>query len=79
MKSRIAQLELRFAVFTDDDIRNLIFQYDLEVVPASTKYDSHSELSFPLNGVDRPALAPWISDRILSFIKTYSAIHDTNS
>jgi hypothetical protein len=79
VQSRIAQMDFRFAVFTDDDVRNLIFQYDLEVVPASTKYDSHSELSFPMNNVDRRLLAEWISDRIISFMKTYLSVHDTNS
>jgi YHS domain-containing protein len=63
---------------TDDDVRQVFFRYDLDVIPVLMKFDSHSELAFPLEKVDREALANWIDDRIISFVRTYLAVHQNN-
>jgi YHS domain-containing protein len=77
-KSELANIDLRFSVMTDDDVRHVIFRYDLDVIPILMKFDSHSELKFPLEKVDREALANWIDDRIISFVRTYLAVHQNN-
>jgi YHS domain-containing protein len=77
-KSELANIDLRFSVVADDDVRNLIFQYDLDIIPILMKFDSHSELKLPLEGIDRKALGDWFDDRIISFVKTYLAVHQNN-
>jgi hypothetical protein len=76
VKSSKADIELRFSAFTDDDVRNVIFQYDLDISPAPAAYDAHSELSFPIDQLDEMKLADWLYDRMIAFVKTYLAIHE---
>lgn len=75
-QSELARINLRFSAVTDDDVRNIIFLYDLEILPILMKFDSHKELRFPLASVDRAALSRWIDDQIINFVKTYLSLHD---
>jgi YHS domain-containing protein len=38
------------------------------------RFNPHAEISFPLNAVDKEAVAKWIDDRIVEFIQTYFAM-----
>lgn len=76
--SELARIELRFTAFTDSDARKAIFYYDLEILPILMKFDSHAEIEFPLDGVDKEALAKWIDDRIVSFVNTYLSLHENS-
>ena len=53
-----------------------MFSYDLEIIPILMKFDSHDEVEFPLDAVDTTALGTWFDDRIVSFVKSYLAIHE---
>jgi YHS domain-containing protein len=75
-KSELANIDLRFTVLPDQDARNVIFQYDLDIIPILMKFDSHDEIQFPLDSINQDALAKWFDDRIISFVKTYLAVHD---
>jgi YHS domain-containing protein len=77
-QSPLARIDLRFSVFTDPDVRNVIFNYNLDILPIYMKYESNTTLSFPLDSVDREALAKWIDDRIVDFVKTYMALHENS-
>ena len=41
------------------------------------KYDSHDEIEFPLDAIDNTALGKWFDDRIVSFVKSYLAIRES--
>jgi YHS domain-containing protein len=75
-QSDLARIDLRFAVAPDPDVRNLVFSYDLEIIPILMKFDSHDETEFPLDAVDKTALGKWFDDRIVSFVKTYLSLHE---
>ncbi|HVT27181.1 MAG TPA: hypothetical protein VHE81_04115 [Lacipirellulaceae bacterium] len=75
-KSDLARIDLRFAVAPDPDVRNLVFSYDLEIIPILMKFDSHDEIEFPLDAVDTTILGKWFDDRIVSFVKSYLAIRE---
>lgn len=75
-KSELAHIDLQFSVFTDFDVRKVIFCQDLQILPILMKFDSHSELEFPLEQVDQEALAKWFDDRIVSFVNTYLSLHE---
>lgn len=77
-QSNLARIDLRFAATTDMDVRNVVLTYDLEIIPIYMKFDSHAEISFPLDQVDPKAVAGWIDDRILGFVKTYLSLHDND-
>ena len=77
-QSQLARIDLRFSVFTDPDVRDCIFNYNLDILPIFMKFESNTTISFPLDAVDREALANWIDDRIVDFVKTYRALHENN-
>jgi YHS domain-containing protein len=76
LRSELANVSLTFSVYTDRDVRNLTLASDLRIVPILMKFDSHSEIEFPLDRVDRPALGRWMDDCIINCVRTYLALHE---
>jgi YHS domain-containing protein len=74
--SEVARIRLRFQGTTDPDIRKLILNYDLEIIPILMQFDSHSTLEMPLDAIDFDAAVRWADERILSFVQTYAALHE---
>ncbi len=75
-QSELARINLCFSVAPDPDVRKLIVSYDLDILPILMKFEKHSEIEFPLEAVDKAALARWFDDRIIDFVKTYLALHE---
>lgn len=75
-KSELASIDLRFSAAPDSDVRNLIVAYDVQILPILMKFDSHDEISFPLDEIDNVALAQWLDDRIVGFVRTYLSLHE---
>jgi hypothetical protein len=75
-QSELARIDLRFAVAPDPEVRNVVFSYDLRILPILMKFDSHDEIVFPLDDVDKKALGKWLDDRIVAFVKTYLSLHE---
>jgi len=70
-QSSLARVCLKLSAFTDRDIQKLILSYDLEIIPVLMQFKHHDEVGFPLNAVDKEAVAKWIDDRIVDFVQTY--------
>lgn len=77
-RSKLARIQLRFSATTDRDITKVILSYDLDIIPMMIQFDAHSEVEFPLNAVDPEAVARWVDDRIVSFVKTYLSLHEND-
>lgn len=77
-QSKLARINLRFAATTDPDVRKVILTYDLEILPVLMRFESHAEIEFPLEKVDADAVAAWIDDRIVTFVKTYLSLHEND-
>lgn len=75
-ESSVARIRLRFRATTDTEIRKVILNYDLDIIPVLMQFDSHSELEMPLDAVDREAVARWIEERIMAFVSTYVTLHE---
>src|SRR5262249_32879519 len=60
-----------FSAFTDRDVQKVILSYDLEIIPVLMRFKPHDEVEFPLNAVDKEAVAKWFDDRIVDFVQTY--------
>ena len=78
VESELAHILLRFSVASDEDVRNVVFLYDLEILPIFMKFESHSELVFPLENIDRQALEQWMDDRIMGFVGTYMSLYEND-
>ena len=75
--SEVARIRLRFQGTTDHDIRTLILSYDLEIIPILMQFDSHSTLEMPLDGFGYEAAAGWADERLMSFVQTYTTLHES--
>jgi YHS domain-containing protein len=75
-QSQLARVDLTFSATTDSDVRNLVLNYDLDILPILMRFDKHSTLEMPLDKVDPAAVAQWTEDRIVDFVKTYAALHE---
>src|SRR4029079_9616832 len=58
------------------DATKVVFNYDLEILPVLTQYESHVEQEFPLDSVDPETLARWLDDRIVGFVRTYLSLYE---
>jgi YHS domain-containing protein len=75
-QSNLARIRLKFAASTDRDIRKVILSSDLEIIPVLLRFEPHAELEFPLDKVNKEAVATWIDGRIVDFVRTYLALGD---
>jgi YHS domain-containing protein len=73
-QSHLAHVRLKLSAFTDRDIQKVILSYDLEIVPVLMRFKNHDEVEFPMDKVDKEAVAKWIDDRIVDFVQTYFAM-----
>jgi len=75
-RSKLARVRLKFAAATDRDVQKVILTYDLDIIPVLLRFEPHAQLEFPLEAVNKEAVAKWIDDRILDFVRTYLALGD---
>jgi YHS domain-containing protein len=73
--SRVARIELTFRVSHDVDVKQLVFDQELEVLPILMQFDKHAQLTVPLDSIDEAKICQWFDDRIVAFVQTYLAIH----
>lgn len=78
-QSDLARVRLRFSATTDQEVRKLILNYDLQIIPVLMQFDSHSQAEWPLNAIDEQAIVDWVDDRIVSFVKTYLSLHENEA
>ncbi len=76
-QSELAQVHLKFSAATDSDVRNLVLCYDLEILPLYLRFQPHVQAEFPLGAVDEKAIAAWLDDRIVDFVRTYLSLHES--
>lgn len=76
-KSPLASVRLKLSAYTDSDVQKLILAYDLEIIPVLMRFKPHEEIEFPLQAVDKEAVARWVDDRLVQFVQTYMSIGDS--
>jgi len=74
--SNLARITLTFTATTDVDVRNLVLDYSLLVLPVLMTYPDRARLDQPLDRIDEKAIGDWIDERIVDFVKTYLSIHE---
>jgi YHS domain-containing protein len=70
-QSDLARIRLKFSAYTDRDVKKLILGYDLDIIPVMVRFTPHAETEFPLEKVDKDAVAKWFDERIVDFVRTY--------
>ena len=79
VQSELARIRLRFAASIDRDVRKLLLDYDLEIIPVLMEFDSHQQAEWPLDAIDKEAMAVWFDDRIVDFVKAYLSLHQNEA
>ncbi len=72
----LAHVQLRLGATTDQEVQQVILTYDLQIMPILMKYESHAELAMPFDAIDDEAIAQWIDDRLVQFVKAYLSLHE---
>jgi YHS domain-containing protein len=62
---------LEFGVSRDGEIKKVILQFEMEVLPAFTTFERKDELSMPLDEVDDQKAAAWVEAKVLQFVDSY--------
>lgn len=75
-QSELARIRLRLSASTDRDVRNLVLDYHLEIIPVLMKFESHKQAEWPIDAIDKEEIASWIDDRLVDFVKTYLTLHE---
>lgn len=75
-QSKLARIRLRLSASTDREARNLVLDYNLEILPILMKFNSHERAEWPLDAIDRQAIADWVDDRLVDFVTTYLSLHE---
>jgi YHS domain-containing protein len=74
-QSDLARVRLRLTASTDHEVRKLVLDYNLEILPILMKFDSHRQAEWSLDAIDRQAIASWIDDRLVEFVRTYLSLY----
>ena len=74
--SNLARINLTFTATTDLEVRKLVLEYHLGIVPVLMSYPDHDRLEQPLEQIDDQAIGKWIDERIVDFVRTYLSIHE---
>ncbi len=74
-QSPLARFYLTFMAMTDEDVRKLVLDYTLDILPILMNFERHSQLELPLDAVDPAAVGQWMDDRIIDAVRTYLQLH----
>jgi len=74
--SNLARITLAFTATTDLDVRKLVLEYSLEILPVLMSYPDEARLEQPFDQIDAGAIGGWIDDRIVEFVKIYLSVHE---
>jgi hypothetical protein len=73
-QSDLARINLKLSASTDREVKNLVLDYRLDLVPVLMQYKQHDRAEFPLESLDDAAVAGWVDDRIVDFVQTYLSL-----
>jgi YHS domain-containing protein len=75
VQSPLAKIELTFTVMTDEDIRHLVLDYQLSILPILMRFEKSQQLELPLDRVDPQVVGAWIDDRLIDAVRTILSLH----
>lgn len=73
-ESNVARVQLHLSASTDTEVRKLVLDYNLDILPILMAFEGHVQAEFPLETIDPAAVGKWMDDRIVDFARTYLAM-----
>jgi YHS domain-containing protein len=78
VKTELASVvHVKFQLTHDAEVRNILLDYTLEIVPVYFRFNPHARLEMPLEACDEAAVSRWLDDRIVEFANAYLELHAT--
>ena len=78
MKTELAGVvKLGFKLTHDSDVRLILLDYNLEIIPVFFRFNPHARMEMPLESYDEAAVEKWLDDRIVEFANAYLELHST--
>jgi len=78
VKSELAGvIKLGFGLTHDSDVRHIVLDYNLEIIPFFFRYNPHARLEMLLEAFDEAAVGRWLDDRLVEFANAYVEMHAT--
>lgn len=74
----LATIKLRLRMTHDAEIRNLVLEYELEILPVYMDYERTAKLELPLAEVTDEKVAAWLDERLLAFVNTFLSMEFTD-
>jgi YHS domain-containing protein len=74
-QSPLARFYLTFTALTDEDVRHLVLDCTLDILPILMNYEKNCQLELPLGDVDPAVVGKWMDDRIVDAVRNYLALH----
>ncbi len=74
----LANITLTITVSASPDIRKLVLDYDLLILPMLLEYERHVRAEFPLDAIDPNAIGAWMDDRLVSCVKVYLSLRENS-
>lgn len=74
-QSPLARFNLTFSAMTDEDVRHLVLDYSLDVLPILMNFEKSAQLVLPFDNVDPAVVGSWIDDRIIDAVRVYFEMH----
>lgn len=72
----MANITMTLTAAASPDIRKLVLDYDLLILPMFMEYERHVRAEFPLEAVDPKAVGAWIDDRLVGCVKVYLSLRE---
>jgi len=74
--SNLARITVTFTATTDLDVRRLVLEYSLSILPVLMSFPDKARLEQPFEQIDSKAIGTWIDDRLIEFVKIYLQVHE---
>lgn len=78
VKSELAGvIKVGFRLTHDSDVRNILLDYTLEIIPVFFRFNPHSRLAMPLEEYDEGTVGKWLDDCLVEFANAYLELLST--
>jgi YHS domain-containing protein len=77
--TELAHVKLEIRASHDHEVRKLILDYHLSIIPVFVSFDPHAQFETPIEKADLPGLTQWFDDRLVDFAKLFLSIQFVQS
>src|SRR5262249_19354321 len=78
VKSELASvIKLGFRLSHDSDVRLILLDYNLEIIPVYFRFNPHARMEMPLEAYDEGVVGKWLDDCLIEVANTYLELHST--